>query len=226
MGEFMAIKVIGAGFARTGTLSLKTALEELGFCKCYHMVEFMRHPSDVTFWEDASNGKPVNWDALFDGYQAIVDYPGYRYYRQLMQHYPDAKVVLNIRDVDSWHESTLNTIYQAAPKGWQKLKMTLSLPFSPRTRSLVRIFRMVDQDVWLKDFQGKFEDKQYAKGIFNQHIEEVKRFVPPERLLVYQVKEGWEPLCRFLGVSVPNKPFPHLNERASFQHLSKQLYSH
>lgn len=86
------------------------------------------------------------------------------------------------------------------------------------------LISFADKDVWLKDFQGKFEDKQYAIGIFNQHIEEVKRFVPPERLLVYQVKEGWEPLCRFLGVSIPDKPFPHLNERGTFQQMSKQLY--
>ena len=221
----MAIKVIGAGFGRTGTLSIKAALEELGFSKCYHMVELLTHPSDVKFWEDASQGKPVNWDALFDGYQAIVDYPGYRYYSQLMQHYPDAKVLLSIRDAESWYESTLKTIYQAGPKGWKKLKMALSLPFSPKLRNLVRIFRMADKDVWVKDFQGKFEDKPYAIGIFNQHIEEVKRLVPPERLLVYQVKEGWEPLCHFLGVSVPpDKPFPHLNDRATFQQASKELY--
>lgn len=220
----MTIKVIGAGFGRTGTLSLKAALEEVGFGKCYHMVELLKNPSDVKFWEDASNGKTVNWDALFNNYQAIVDFPGYRYYRQLMQRYPDAKVLLSIRDPDSWYESTLNTIYKAKPTGWQKLKIALSLPFSQRLQHLIRVFRMADKDVWLKDFQGKFEDKQYAIGIFNQHIEEVKRIVPSERLLVYQVKEGWEPLCHFLDVPVPEKPFPHLNERTTFGQMSKQLF--
>lgn len=220
----MTIKVIGAGFGRTGTLSLKVALEELVFSKCYHMMELLEHPSDVKLWSDASNGKPVDWDALFDGYQAIVDYPGYRYYRQLMQHYPDAKVLLSIRDADSWYESTFNTIYQAGPKGWQKLKIALSLPFSQRLRQLIRVFRMAEQDVWFKDFQGKFGDEQYAKKIFHQHIEEVKRFVPPERLLVYQVKEGWEPLCQFLDVPIPDKPFPHLNSSATFGQVAKQIY--
>ncbi|HLO88647.1 MAG TPA: sulfotransferase, partial [Nostocaceae cyanobacterium] len=211
----MTIKVIGAGFGRTGTSSLKAALEELGFNKCYHMIELLQRPSDVTFWEDASDGKPVNWDALFDGYQAIVDFPGYRYYQQLMQHYPDAKVLLSIRDADNWYESTLDTIYKAGPTSWQKLKLAFMLPFSPRLRQLIRVFRMADRDVWQKDFQGKFEDKQLAHEIFHQHIEQVKRVVPSERLLVYQVKEGWQPLCQFLDVPVPDQPFPHLNERAT-----------
>ncbi|MBW4573892.1 MAG: hypothetical protein KME08_01255 [Aphanothece sp. CMT-3BRIN-NPC111] len=218
----MTIKVIGAGFGRTGTLSLKKALEELGFSKCYHMVELLEHPEHVTFWENASQEKPVDWDTLFKGYQATVDFPGYRYYRQLMQHYPDAKVLLSIRDPESWYESTLNTIFKVEPKGLQKLKITLQLPFSPRLRRLIRMFRLT-KDVWQRDFQGKFSDKQHALKVFDQHIEEVKRVVLPERLLVYQVKEGWKPLCRFLDVPVPDQPFPHLNDRVTFQQVSQQL---
>lgn len=223
----MTIKVIGAGFGRTGTLSLKVALEELGFGKCYHMLELLQHPDQVTFWENASQGEPIDWDALFEGYQATVDFPSYRYYRQLMQHYPDAKVLLSIRDPDSWYESTLNTIYRAGPSTSQKLLMALKLPFSPKLRQIVRAFRLADKNVWQGDFQGRFTDKSFALEVFNQHIQEVKCIVPPERLLVYQVKQGWEPLCRFLGVPIPqNQPFPRVNDRAAFAQMSKQLVTY
>jgi len=142
----------------------------------------------------------------------------------LQQHYPDAKVLLSIRDPDAWYESTLNTIYRAGPSTNQKLLMALKLPFSSKLRQIVRVFRLAQKDVWQGDFQGKFTDKFIALEVFTQHIEEVKRVVPPERLLVYQVKEGWEPLCRFLGVPIPqNKPFPRLNDRAAFEQMSKQL---
>ena len=130
----MAIKVIGAGFGRTGTLSIKLALEQLGFGKCYHMVELLENPQQVHFWEDANQGKPVDWEALFQGYQATVDYPGYRHYKQLMQYYPEAKVLLSVRDPEKWYESTYNTIYQAAPSLGQKIEMALKLPFSSRLR--------------------------------------------------------------------------------------------
>src|SRR5215210_5869069 len=98
----MAIRVIGAGLGRTGTLSLKAALEELGFGACYHMIELLTHPEQVRFWEAASRRERVDWDALFEGYQAVVDYPGCRYYRELMEYYPEAKVVLTVRDPNTW----------------------------------------------------------------------------------------------------------------------------
>jgi Sulfotransferase domain len=220
----MTIKIIGAGFGRTGTLSLKTALEELGFNKCYHMIELFQNPEKVKFWENASQGKPVDWDALFEGYSAIVDFPGCDYYLQLMQHYPDAKVILTIRDPETWYESTLNSIYQAQPPAIAKFLMALKSLFYSRERYLLRLFRLINHDVWQRDFQGKFEDKNLAIDIFKQHIEEVKRVVPPEKLLVFQVKQGWEPLCNFLGVPIPvDKPFPRLNDRISFNQRSKQL---
>jgi len=222
--EAMTIKVIGAGYGRTGTLSLKAALETLEFGKCYHMIELLQNPEGVQFWEDASQGKPVNWKSLFEGYQAIVDFPGCSFYEELMQYYPDAKVVLTVRDPQAWYESSLNTIYRAGPQGIQKLQMTLQLPFSAKLRRIVRVFRLADQLYWQGEFQGKFEDKEYAIGCFQQHIEAVKQVVPSEQLLVYEVKEGWEPLCRFLNVPVPlGQPFPRLNERETFGQMSRQL---
>jgi hypothetical protein len=218
----MAIKVIGAGFGRTGTLSLKLALEQLGFGKCYHMAELLENPQHVHFWEQANQGKPVDWEALFQGYQATVDYPGYRHYKQLMQYYPEAKVLLSIRDPEKWYESSYNTIYQAAPSLGQKIQMALKLPFSPRLRKLLRVFKMAG-GVWKGDFAGKFEDKAFALEVFHRHNEEVKRVVPAHRLLVYEVKQGWEPLCTFLNVPVPDAPFPKVNERADFKSKTKEL---
>ncbi len=219
----MSIKVIGAGFGRTGTLSLKNALEELGYTKCYHMEELLQHPEHVTYWEAAFANRPVNWDALFQGYQATVDFPGYRCYKALMEYYPDAKVILSVRDPEKWYQSAYETIYQAGPSLGQKILMSFKLPFSPRLRKLIRVFKMAGQ-VWEKDFSNRFTDKPYAIALFKQHIEEVKRTVPAERLLIFDVQEGWEPLCRFLNKPVPaEKPFPRINERADFKQKTKEL---
>lgn len=145
---------------------------------------------------------------------------------QLLQYYPDAKVILTVRDPQAWYESALNTIYQVVePQTEQKFFKSLKLPDSPKTRDLERVFRLVEQELWQSDFQGKFADKQYAIKVFNQHIEEVKQNVPSKRLLVYQITEGWESLCRFLDVPVPNQIFPRLNERATFKQRVRQLLS-
>jgi hypothetical protein len=212
----MTIKVIGAGFGRTGTSSLKDALEALGFDKCYHMREVIAQPQHAKIWRAAAAGKPVDWDALLQGYQATVDWPGCTFYRELMQRYPDAKVLLSIRDPERWYASAMNTIYrirQTPLLNWMRY-------FIPRIR---RFIAMLDAIVWEGTFHGRFADKQYAIAVFDQHIAEVKRVVPPERLLVYDVKEGWEPLCRFLDVPVPaDRPFPHTNDTAGFQQMIQQ----
>src|SRR5687768_14884397 len=109
----MALKVIGAGFGRTGTLSLKTALEELGFGKCYHMVEILRKPGHMKQWTQIMHGSKAEWESLFQGYQSAVDWPVAAYYRELMDVYPEAKVILTMRDPHSWHRSIMTTIYQA-----------------------------------------------------------------------------------------------------------------
>ncbi|MFB2922872.1 sulfotransferase family protein [Aerosakkonema funiforme] len=219
----MAIKVIGAGFGRTGTLSLKVALEMLGFNKCYHMDEMFENPQHKVFWENASEGKPVDWDALFENYQATVDFPWSCYYHQLIEHYPDAKVVLTVRDPEVWYKSALNTIYRVGRSPGENLLMSLQLPFSSTKRDIFGLFRLIEKDIWHRKFDERFKDKAYALAVFNQHIEEVKRTVPPEQLLVYEVKEGWEPLCRFLGVTIPDRPFPHLNQKTEFTRILKEV---
>lgn len=207
----MTIKVIGAGFGRTGTLSLKVALEELGFHKCYHMQEVFAHPAHAQVWHAASQGKAVDWDKLLQGYAATVDWPGCYFYKELLAKYPDAKVVLSVRDPEQWYASALGTIFNAG----QGFPVNLIAQIVPPIR---RFIAMIDSVIWQGTFHSNFADKAYAIAIFNQHIAEVKRVVPPQQLLVYEVKQGWAPLCDFLDVPVPaDKPFPRLNDSAQFQ---------
>jgi hypothetical protein len=206
----MPLKVIGAGFGRTGTLSLKVALEQLGFARCYHMTEVFTKPHHVKLWDASAQGKPVDWEALFQGYQATVDWPGCNFYQEYLRLYPEAKVVLTVRDPQRWYDSVRQTIYPVKPPfpAWM-------LPCFPGLR---RFLLMVKRLIWEGVFQGRFDDRAHAIEVFNRHNEEVKRVVPKDQLLVFEVSQGWGPLCSFLGVPTPEgKPFPHLNDTAEFQ---------
>ncbi|MFN8494841.1 MAG: sulfotransferase [Caldilineaceae bacterium] len=204
------MQVIGAGLGRTGTLSLKTALEELGFGPCYHMQELvLRHPEHIDTWVDALYGRPVDWKTFFKPYQATVDYPGCNYYQELMDVYPDAKVILTVRDPQKWYESAYHTIYAISKviPSWIKY-------ISPQR---AKLNEMIGNQIWQRQFSN-FEDRAQSIAVFKQYNETVKQTVLPERLLVFEVKQGWEPLCQFLGVPVPqDKPFPHLNDTAEFR---------
>ncbi len=206
------LKVIGAGFGRTGTLSLKTALEDLGFGPCHHMMVVLTQSRQLKLWDDIARGKRADWNKVFSGFGASVDWPSCKYYRELMEAFPDAKVVLSIRDEERWYESAKKTIYSI---GRQMLKSPLSW-IIPR---VIRLRRMSNNVIWGGTFADRFEDRDYALQVYRRHIEEVKKVVPPERLLVYEVKEGWEPLCKFLGVPVPDKPFPRLNDSDDYRTL-------
>jgi len=220
------VKVIGAGFGRTGTLSLKAALEELGFGPCYHMTEVFRHPEHAPLWEAAARGEPVDWDRFLAGYQATVDWPACNFYEPLMRRYPDAKVVLTVRDPQRWYASTASTIYRMH-------QITAISPLTATLFALIgrfvaagRVTRMINAVVWKGTFEGNFADQRQAIAIFERHIQEVKERVPADRLLVYDVQEGWAPLCAFLGVPVPNgRPFPHLNDAESFQKMVRQRWT-
>jgi hypothetical protein len=199
MGAEMALKVIGSGLGRTGTLSLKLALEQIGFGACHHMVEVFMHPESVPLWVAAGEGKP-DWDAIFAGYQSMVDYPGCKFWRELMDYYPDAKVVHTLRDPDRWFESTQATIF--APRSG-------AVEPPPPMKAFF--------DMVLGDFGDRLHDRDYMVERFKRHTDEVIAAVPKDRLLVFEASQGWEPLCAFLGAPVPETPYPRENSRADFQ---------
>ncbi len=200
------MKVIGASFGRTGTMSLKVALLQLGFGPCLHMVDFFGLPDRAQLFLDAYQGKPVDIDDLFAGYESSVDWPGNVFYKQALEAYPDLKVIHTTRDPESWYTSVKNTIYPAAVE----LKQSPSFAADPTAQ-------MVDAVVWEGDFHGKFDDKALTLEAYRRHNDEIVNSVPADRLLIFDVKEGWDPLCRFLGVSVPDGvPFPRANDTASF----------
>lgn len=212
----MSIKVIGAGFGRTGTLSLKIALEELGFGKCYHMVELFRNRDEIVEWEHAFKGREPDWDTVFTGYQSTVDFPGCLYYADLIKKYPDAKVVLTHRDPASWYKSAYSTILTSRPRPGQLLKILIYYPFSDKARKILRVGLHNKTLIENSLFGGRVKDEQHVMKVFEQHLEQVKRTVPSERLLTYQVSEGWDPLCQFLDVPVPPVEFPISNMRGDF----------
>ena len=213
----MSIKIIGAGIGRTGTHSLKLALEELGFGKCYHMDELIfHHPEKLSFWKEVKAGKKVDWDAFFTGYQASVDIPTFVHYKELMQVYPDAKVILTVRDPESWYRSFGETIIRKSkPTIGEIISMSFRLPFNKELRDRLQVLKFAGS--YLSEFfPNGFQDKENALKFFHDWNQSVMDFVRREKLLVYDVKEGWAPLCRFLNVVVPRSPFPHSNTAAEF----------
>ena len=199
------MKVIGSGFGRTGTLSMKAALEQLGFGPCYHMEEVFKRPKHIQEWHHLAHGKPIDWHNLFQNFQSTVDFPASVYYQELMDAFPEAKVIHTVRDPERWYDSTNETIYQAStvfPSWLQKM-----------VKPIGWFIEMQERIIWQKQLEGSFENRKRAIEIFEQHTEEVKRVVPADRLLLFSVKEGWEPLCQFLDVPMPDTPFPHVNDR-------------
>ncbi len=201
---------------RTGTHSLKMALEYLGFGKCYHMVELLKNPAGLNCFLDAENGKQANWDNLFNGYSSAIDYPVAKYYKQLMNAYPEAKVIHTIRDPESWYKSCTETIFWASkPDAGRILGMMVRMPFSSDIRKRLPVLKyngmLLD-----KEFGKNLKDKERVIQSFHKRTEEVLATVPAERLLVYRVQEGWEPLCKFLNVAVPDIPFPKSNSKEEF----------
>jgi hypothetical protein len=155
----------------------------------------------------------VDWEGFFAGYGLAVDWPAFSFYGELMEAFPEAPVILTVRDPGRWYESVRSTIYGihklSAGPALVRLAFALAGLFAP---AVTGIARLADAILWDGLFDGRFEDRSYAIEMFHRHNEEVRRRVPPERLLVYDVKEGWAPLCDFLGVEVPDEPFPHLND--------------
>jgi hypothetical protein len=207
------MELIGAALGRTGTTSLKAALEELGLKPCYHALTLFTHPNHNKIWLKAAQKKQFDWQKTFKKYKATLDFPACIFYRELIDAFPDAKVLLTVRDFQNWYESSYQTIY-AASLAMRSIPRWLVWLIPP-----LRTFKMINDTIWDGFFHGRFEDQDYAISIFNQYIESVKADVPPENLLVFNIKEGWDPLCNFLNAPVPNKPFPHLNDRKTFQNI-------
>ncbi|MCX6032699.1 MAG: sulfotransferase family protein [Chloroflexi bacterium] len=196
------MKLIGAGFARTGTMSLRTALGKLGY-QAYHMEEAAMNyeRGDLAAWNACLEGRSdMDWHKLFAGYDATTDLPACLFYRELMEAFPEARVILTVRDPEKWWQSFEKLTH------WHNT-MIERLKFVPRFREFQRLFRNVERVAF-----GGMSERENCIARFNQHNEAVKAAIPPDRLLVFEVKEGWEPLCRFLGVPAPDEPFPHVNE--------------
>jgi hypothetical protein len=187
----MPISVIGAGFGRTGTFALKCALEHLGFGPCCHGLEERHFAQSSAFWRRVYNRESIDWDKFFDGYQSTVDSPSCRFYRELAEVFPNSKIILTVRDPVSWYESFCETV------------MPVML-----ARDGGKLFSYI--------FDGCKQDRQSMISTYERHNAEVQQVIPPHRLLVYHVQEGWEPLCQFLGVPAPSTPFPKVNVRTEF----------
>lgn len=207
------MRLIGAGFGRTGTMSLKGALELIGYGPSFHMIDLLRTPELLPPWAAAARGEPVDWHEALDGWGSTVDWPGCTFWEQHLQTWPGAKVLLNVRDPEGWYRSCLNSIWEAKEMGLRGELRGSDTENAPRPE----VMQMINDLIWNGTFHGRFLEKDYAFEVFHQHIADVKAKVPADQLLVFEVKQGWEPLCEFLGVPVPDEPFPHLNDTASFR---------
>ena len=194
----MALKVIGSGLGRTGTLSTKLALEQLGFAPCHHMVEVFLHPDSLPLWIAAQQGQG-GWEAIFADYQAMVDHPGCAHWRELMDVFPEAKVLHTVRDPDKWFDSTQATIFNPDRPG---------PPGGPLKTFMDQIHG------W---YGGDIHDRAFMTDFFRRHTEAVVAGVPKDRLLVFEVAQGWSPLCEFLGVPIPETPYPRENSTQEFR---------
>jgi hypothetical protein len=200
------LQVIGAGFGRTGTHSLARALKKVGHGPCYTLLDVDRNPAHIDLWTDAMDGKRIDWEALYRGYRSAVEWPTIAFLPQLLEQFPQAKVILTLRDAESWYESAAATIFPG-------LESSAQHP-DPATgaRSIMKRRLILE-----RQFQGRYWDRRAAIEIFENHVRDVRKMVPPGRLLEYRIADGWGPLCEFLGLPEPeDEAFPRKNDRASF----------
>jgi hypothetical protein len=194
----MALSVIGAGFGRTGTHSLKLALEQLGFGPCHHMSDVMASPEQKALWRAAARGEPIDWEIAYAGYKSAVDWPTAYYWRELAEYYPAAKIILTVRNSEEWYKSARDTIFR-----------TMQADSDPASFGVAVIANKI--------FGGRIDDETHVIEVLERHNAEVMEAVEPGRLLIYEVSQGWPKLCKFLGVSVPADPFPLTNTTPEFQ---------
>jgi hypothetical protein len=206
------MRLIGAGLPRTGTLSQKLALEMLGLAPCYHMVTVLGDLNQAPMWERAVHGD-VDWNELLGEFESTVDWPGGLFYKEILQAYPEAKVLLSTRDPESWERSMRDTVWAVRHGG--SLMRNLSDAQAHVNPAWNGFVSMIDSIVWDATFHNLDTPEQMIEA-FERHNAEVKATVPPEKLLVWEVSDGWEPLCEFLELPVPDMPFPHMNDSVEF----------
>jgi hypothetical protein len=211
----VVLRIIGAGLPRTATLAQKIALDLLGVSPCYHMVTLLADLDRVRLWKDALEGD-ARWDDIFSGFCSTVDWPGSFFYAELMDAYPTAKVVLSVRDPETWATSMRATVL-AANRG-ESLMRRLS-----ETRAVVDpqwlAFNQLTSEMLFgrRGLLRAGDDESRLPALFQRHVDEVKATVAPGRLLVWAPADGWEPLCDFVGAPVPDTPFPHVNDAETFE---------
>ncbi|KAL9540756.1 hypothetical protein MBANPS3_009502 [Mucor bainieri] len=212
------LEVIGAAFGRTGTDGLRAALNMLGY-KTYHMRQFWEDPelNPDEFYEAYMHRDQADWDKLYANYNAALDWPTCNFYKDLVAKYPDAKVLLTVRSADSWYKSAKNTVHRASTTG-------LRPPEGSRMAAFGRMIATVPMDGLLADKEA-FADEEKVKQIYLDHIEDVKKTVPADRLLIMELGEGWTRLCEFLGKEVPTEPYPSINSAEDFQKLIRVFES-
>lgn len=196
----MTLRLVGAGVGRTGTESLKLALERLLGGRCYHMLEVLAHPESVGYWASAGRGQMPDWDEVFDGYVAAVDWPVAAYWPELSEAYPDAPVLLSTRaSAEEWYRSASQTIFAIDPS---------KMPGSADPAFVQGMFSR---------FTFELDNPQAAMEAYESHNRKVRESVEPGRLIEWQPGDGWAPLCKALGVAEPDEPFPHVNTTEMFR---------
>jgi len=201
----MSLKIVGGGFGRTGTLSMKLALEQLGFGTCHHMDEVMKREDQAVHWQAATDGKPVDWDATFKGFQSTVDWPSAAFWREISDHFPEAKVLLTVRSSESWYNSISKTIFKLLAQDGETPPGYMG-----------DVVKMAHQLIFENTFKGNISDPDHVKSIYEAHNAAIIEAIPADRLLVHNLGDGWEPLCDFLEVAVPETPYPRINSTDEF----------
>ena len=203
----MPLRVVGAGVGRTGTESLKLALEQLLEAPCYHMLEVLQHPESARYWAAAGRGEMPDWDEVFMGYAACVDWPAAAFWPEISAAYGDAVVVLSTRSTaEEWYSSASSTIFAVDPT---------SMPGAGGPDDFIPgMFARFTADV---------RSPEAAMAAYEAHNQQVRDVVPPSLLVEWRPGDGWEPLCRALELPVPAEPFPHVNTREMFQERLQEL---
>jgi len=200
----VTLDIIGAGFGRTGTNSMRLALEQLGFGPCHHMYEVMTKPRLVPFWEAAVTDGSANWEELFQGYRSTVDWPACDFWAPLSETFPDARVLLTTRSAESWWKSVSKTIFTSLQDD--------SVHPDPHRQRVGAMVRKLAS----RTFGDRLNDRAHCMAVFEAHNAAVEAAIPEGRRLTYHVGDGWEPLCAWLGAPVPDTPFPKTNSREEF----------